>query len=109
MSAGAAWLLLLLSGLVDVAWAASVKMSDGYSRHGWTAASLALLFVFIFSLGRALEVLPMGTAYAVWTGIGAVGSVALGIALFGEPATASRLLWIAVTLVGIVGLKITSG
>lgn len=107
MSAGQAWILLVFSGLVDVAWAASVKMSAGYSRPGWAVASLVLLALFILSLGRALEVLPMGTAYAVWTGVGAVGSVALGIALFGEPATAGRLVWIAVTLVGIVGLKMS--
>jgi len=64
--------------------------------------------LFVFSLGRALEVLPVGTAYVVWTGIGAVGSVALGVVMFNEPATASRLCWVAVTLVGILGLKATS-
>lgn len=108
MSTNNAWALLVFSGLVDVAWAASVKMSAGYTRLGWAVASVALLLLFIFSLGRSLQVLPMGSAYAVWTGIGAVGSVALGIVVFREPATAARLLWIAVTLVGIVGLKTTS-
>lgn len=108
MNTNHAWALLAFSGLVDVAWAASVKMSAGYSHLGWATASLVLLFVFIFSLGRALQLLPMGTAYAVWTGIGAIGSVAVGIALFQEPTSGARLLWIAVTLVGIVGLKTTS-
>jgi len=107
VNSAAAWTLLLLSGLADVAWAASVKMSAGYSRLGWTVASFVLLFLFVVMLGRALEVLPMGTAYAVWTGVGAVGSVAIGIALFGEPPSPLRLLWVAVTLVGIVGLKMT--
>ncbi|WCM25996.1 multidrug efflux SMR transporter [Sphingomonas sp. QA11] len=108
MSSAAAWTLLLLSGLADVAWATSVKMSAGYSRLGWAATSFVLLLLFIAMLGRALEVLPMGTAYAVWTGVGAVGSVAIGIALFGEPVSLPRMLWIAVTLAGIVGLKMTS-
>jgi quaternary ammonium compound-resistance protein SugE len=108
MSTNNAWALLVFSGLVDVAWAASVKMSAGYTRFGWTATSIVLLILFIVSLGRALQVLPVGSAYAVWTGIGAVGSVALGILVFREAATAARLIWIAVTLVGIIGLKTTS-
>jgi quaternary ammonium compound-resistance protein SugE len=108
MNTSYAWVLLVFSGLVDIAWAVSVKMSAGYTRYSWTVASLVLLFVFIYSLGRALEVLPMGTAYAVWTGVGAVGSVLIGIALFNEPATAARLFWIAVTVIGVVGLKMAS-
>ncbi|MGX9445581.1 DMT family transporter (plasmid) [Nitrobacteraceae bacterium UC4446_H13] len=99
---------MIFSGLVDVAWATSVKMSAGYSRPGWVIASLILLAIFIYSLGRALQVLPIGTAYVVWTGIGAVGTVAIGMAVFDESAGMTRILWIAVTLIGIVGLKITS-
>lgn len=108
MSTTSAWVLLVLSGLVDIAWAASVKMSVGYTRPGWAVASLLLLLVFVYALGRALEVLPIGTAYVVWTGIGAVGTVVLGIVVFGEPAASMRLLWIAITLMGIIGLKMTS-
>lgn len=108
MSTNNAWALLVFSGLVDVAWAASVKMSAGYTRLGWAVTSVVLLLLFIVSLGRALQVLPVGSAYAVWTGIGAVGSVALGIVVFREPAAVARLIWIAVTMVGIVGLKTTS-
>ena len=108
MSNGVAWILLILSGLIDVAWVASVKVSEGDTRPYWATASVVLLALFVFSLGRALEVLPVGTAYVVWTGIGAVGSVALGVVMFNEPATASRLCWVAVTLVGILGLKATS-
>ncbi|GHD23582.1 DMT family transporter [Tianweitania populi] len=108
MNSTTAWVLLILSGLVDIAWAASVKMSAGYTRPGWALASLLLLFVFVYALGRALEVLPIGTAYVVWTGIGAVGTVVIGIVVFNEPAGMMRLLWIAVTLAGIIGLKVTS-
>jgi len=108
MNSTTAWILLIVSGLVDVVWATSVKMSAGYSRPGWVIASLIFLAIFIYSLGRALQVLPIGTAYVVWTGIGAVGTVAIGMAVFGEPAGMARIFWIAVTLIGIVGLKITS-
>ena len=108
MGPAIAWALLILSGLLDVAWAMSVKMADGYSRLGWTILSFALLAAFIYALGKALQALPLGTAYAVWTGIGAVGSIIVGIVIFREPVTFVRLFWIAVTLSGIVGLKLTS-
>lgn len=108
MGTGMAWALLILSGLLDVAWAISVKMAEGYSRLSWSLLSFALLAAFIYALGKALQVLPLGTAYAVWTGIGAIGSIVLGIVIFREPATFVRLFWIVVTLSGIVGLKLTS-
>jgi quaternary ammonium compound-resistance protein SugE len=107
MGSAMAWALLILSGLLDVAWAMSVKMADGYSRLGWSILSFALLAAFIYALGKSLQALPLGTAYAVWTGIGAVGSIVVGIAIFREPVTFVRLFWIAVTLSGIVGLKLT--
>ncbi|MBB6485886.1 DMT family transporter [Rhizobium lusitanum] len=103
-----AWTLLVVSGVLDVCWAISVKMADGYSRLTWSILSFVLLAAFIYALGRALQVLPIGTAYAVWTGIGAVGSIVVGIVIFREPATFFRLFWIAVTLSGIVGLKLSS-
>lgn len=93
--------------MVDIAWAANVKMSAG-SRFGWTAAPFVLPLPFIVPFGRALQVLRLRSAYAVRTGIGAIGSVALGILVFREMATAARLIWIAVTLVGIVGPKTTN-
>jgi quaternary ammonium compound-resistance protein SugE len=108
MSHGLAWLLLLLSGALDVAWAISMKYADGYTRLGWSALSLALLAAFVYLLGRTLEVLPVGTAYAVWTGVGAVGTAALGILLFQEPVNALRLGSIALVIVGIAGLKLSS-
>jgi quaternary ammonium compound-resistance protein SugE len=109
MSVGLAWLLLLLSGALDVAWAISMKYAEGYTRLGWSALSLALLAAFVYLLGRTIEVLPVGTAYAVWTGVGAVGTAALGILLFHEPVNAVRLGSIALVIVGIVGLKLSSG
>jgi quaternary ammonium compound-resistance protein SugE len=109
MSEGLAWLLLLLSGALDVAWAISMKYAEGYTRLGWSALSLALLAAFVYLLGRTIEVLPVGTAYAVWTGVGAVGTAALGILLFHEPVNAVRLGSIALVIVGIVGLKLSSG
>lgn len=108
MSNGLAWCLLIVSGLLDVAWAVSMKFSDGYTRPAWSLASLAALAAFVWLLGRALQVLPLSNAYAVWTGVGAVGSVLMGVWLFGEAITAARLGFIALIAVGIVGLKLTS-
>ncbi|WP_332683003.1 DMT family transporter [Bosea sp. (in: a-proteobacteria)] len=105
MTTGWAWIALIASGVVDVAWAFAMKKADGFRDLPWALISVALLVVFVVLLVKALEVLPLGTAYAVWTGIGAVGSVLVGIAVFHEPATAARLFWIALVLAGIVGLK----
>ena len=106
MSPAFAWLLLVLSGLADVVWAVTTKLSDGYSRHGWTAASIAALVMFLGLLTQALRILPLGTAYAVWTGIGAVGSVGAGLLLFGEQMSAARLAAVIVIVGGIVALKL---
>jgi len=106
VSTALGWTLLLASGLVDVAWALATKKADGFREPGWALVSLVLLVLFVGLLTKALQVLPVGTAYAVWTGIGAVGSIGAGILLFGEPADAIRLLFVAVTVLGIVGLKI---
>jgi quaternary ammonium compound-resistance protein SugE len=109
MSQGIAWLLLVAAGLLDVGWAISMKLAQGYSRPGWTLLSLLLLASFVYLLGRALEVLPVGTAYAVWTGIGVVGTVMLGILLFGESINFLRLGGAALVLSGIVALKMAPG
>ena len=106
MSTGWGWALLVASGLVDVAWALATKKADGFREPAWALLSLVLLVLFVALLTKALQVLPVGTAYAVWTGIGAVGSVTAGILLFGEPTDAVRLLFVAVTVLGIVGLKV---
>ena len=106
MSASLAWTLLVLSGIADVVWAVTTKFSVGYSRLAWTAASVVALVIFLGLLTQALKVLPLGTAYAVWTGIGAVGSVAAGLLLFGEALGAARLAAILVILGGVVALKL---
>lgn len=108
MNTALAWWLLIVSGLLDVVWAVSMKFSAGYTRPGWTVLSLAALAAFVWLLGRALQALPLGNAYAVWTGVGAVGSVLMGVWLFGEAITATRLGFIALIVAGIVGLKLTS-
>ncbi|WP_336487014.1 DMT family transporter [Methylobacterium nigriterrae] len=106
MSAGWGWGLLVASGCIDVAWALATKKADGFRDPAWTALSLVLLAAFVVLLTKALQVLPVGTAYAVWTGIGAAGSVVAGILLFGEPADPVRLVFAAITMMGIVGLRL---
>lgn len=107
MSPALAWTALIAAGLLDVAWAVSMKYAEGYTRLGWSILSLALLAAFVFLLGRALEALPVGTAYAVWTGIGAAGTVAMGIVLFGETLSVARIMGILLVLGGIILLKAT--
>jgi len=103
-----AWLYLLIAGLFEVAWAIGLKYTDGFTRlmpSIWTVVSMAVSFLF---LSLALKTLPVGTAYAVWTGIGAVGVAILGIVLLAEPANALRLGCIGMIVGGIVGLKLVS-
>lgn len=109
MSPPAAWAALIAAGVLDVLWAVSMKYADGYTRLGWSVVSLALLAAFVFLLGRSLQVLPVGTAYAVWTGIGAVGTVVMGVVLFDESLDAIRIGCIALVAVGIAGLKLHAG
>lgn len=103
-----AWFYLLLAGLMEVGWAIGLKYTDGFTRF-WpsllTAIAIAASMVF---LALALRTLPMGTAYAVWTGIGTIGTVALGILLFNEPSDVLRLASIGLILAGILGLKLVS-
>jgi len=106
MTNSVAWTFLILSGIADVVWAITTKYSAGYTRLGWTVVSLVMLVVFLGLLTQALKVLPLGTAYAVWTGIGAVGSVLGGLVFFGEALTGARLTAIIVIIGGVVALKI---
>ncbi len=102
------WTMLAVAGLFEVAWAVGLKYTDGFSRW-WPSVGTALaMAVSVVLLALAMRTLPVGTAYAVWTGIGAVGTALLGIALFGEPATLARLGCIALIVAGIVGLKLTA-
>jgi quaternary ammonium compound-resistance protein SugE len=99
------WLYLLFAGLFEVAWAIGLKYTEGFSRLVPSLLTVGAMILSLALLGLALKSLPVGTAYAVWTGIGAVGTAALGIYLFGEPATVARLACIGLIVAGIVGLK----
>ncbi len=100
------WLLLLLAGLFEVAWAIGLKYTDGCSRPHPTLLTLSAMGVSVLLLAMAVKQLPLGTAYAVWTGIGAVGTVLMGIWLFNEPATLARVLCLLLIIGGILGLKV---
>jgi quaternary ammonium compound-resistance protein SugE len=104
-----AWLLLVLAGLLEIVWAISMKASDGFTKHYFTALTLVAASLSFWLLGLALRQLPVGTAYAVWTGIGAVGAAILGIVLFGESLSLARVGCIALIVVGILGLKLLGG
>lgn len=103
------WLLLVVAGLFEVGWAMGLKFSAGFTRLWPSVATLAAMTVSVVLLALAAKHLPIGTAYAVWTGIGAVGAVILGIVLFGDPATPLRLACLALIVLGIVGLKLVGG
>jgi quaternary ammonium compound-resistance protein SugE len=100
-----AWVLLILAGLLEIGWAVGLKYTDGFTRFVPSVATVACMVVSLGLLGLALRTLPIGTAYAVWTGIGAVGTAAIGIALLGEAATPMRLAGIGAIVVGIALLK----
>jgi quaternary ammonium compound-resistance protein SugE len=103
-----AWVVLFVTGLFEIGWAVGLKYTDGFTRLWPTVATGVALVASMGLLGVALRTLPLGTAYAVWTGIGSVGTAVLGIVLFREPATAMRLVCIALIVAGIVGLKLAS-
>jgi quaternary ammonium compound-resistance protein SugE len=100
-----AWFLLLLAGLFECGWAIGLKYTDGFTRPMPTIFTTVAMIISIVLLGLAVKTLPIGTAYAVWTGIGTVGTVLLGIWLLGDPATAMRLACIGLIVAGIAGLK----
>jgi len=103
-----AWLYLLIAGLFEVGWAIGLKYTEGFSRLWPSLATVAAMIISLGFLGLALKTLPVGTAYAIWTGVGAVGTAILGIYLFAEPANAMRLACIGLIVSGIVGLKLAS-
>ena len=104
-----AWTLLLVAGLLEVGWVIGLKYTEGFTRLVPSILTLAAMTGSILLLGLALKELPIGTAYAVWTGIGAVGTAILGIVLFGDPATAARIACIGLIVAGILGLKLVTG
>ena len=97
--------MLLFAGAFEVAWAIGLKYTDGFTRLWPTVGTVLAMVVSIVLLGLAVKTLPVGTAYAVWTGIGAVGTVILGIVLLGEPASAGRVISLSLIVAGIIGLK----
>jgi len=101
-----AWILLTVAGVLETAWAVGLKATNGFTRLGASLAVLALALLSFWLLALAMMVLPVGTAYAVWVGIGAAGAALLGIVLFGELASAARLVCIAPIVAGMVGLKL---
>lgn len=104
-----AWYILVLAGVFEIAWAIGLEYSDGLSKPVPAAATVVALVISMALLAIAVRDLPIGTAYAVWTGIGAAGTAALGIALFDEPVAPLRLLFIGAIVVGVVGLHSVSG
>ncbi len=101
------WFILFIAGLFEIAWAIGLKYSAGFTRLWPSVGTVAAMAVSVVLLGLAMRDLPVGTAYAVWTGIGAVGTVILGIALFGDPANAARLICVGLIVAGIIGLKLS--
>src|SRR5215813_8221659 len=101
-----AWVLLVVAGLLEIVWSVSMKASDGFTKHYFTAITLVAAWLSFWLLGLALRQLPVGTAYAVWTGIGAVGATVFGIAFFGESLSLARIGCIGLIVSGIVGLKV---
>lgn len=103
-----AWLLLVLAGIFEVGWAIGLKYTQGFTRLWpsiWTVLAMA---ISLGLLGIAMKSLPIGTAYSIWVGVGAVGTVFLGILLFGEPASVARMLSVGLIIAGIIGLKLAS-
>ncbi|HYN60179.1 MAG TPA: quaternary ammonium compound efflux SMR transporter SugE [Rubrivivax sp.] len=102
------WLILVLAGLFEVGWAIGLKYTDGFTRLWPTVGTVLAMIISLGLLGIAMKSLPVGTSYAVWVGVGAVGTAILGIVLLGEPANAGRLVSLGLIVAGIVGLKLAS-
>lgn len=103
-----AWVILVTAGLFEVGWAVGLKYTEGFTRLWPSVGTVLAMVVSVWLLGIAMKSLPVGTAYSVWVGVGAVGTVVLGIVLLGEPANAARLISVALIISGIVGLKLAS-
>ncbi|BCO31556.1 multidrug transporter [Thiohalobacter sp. COW1] len=103
-----AWVILVVAGIFEVGWAIGLKYTEGFTRLWPTVGTVMAMAISLWLLGVAMKTLPVGTAYAVWVGVGAVGTVLLGILLLGEPATAARLVSVGLIVSGIVGLKLAT-
>ena len=104
-----AWVLLFVAGLLEIVWAYSMKLSQGFTRPDATVVTLAAMIASFGLLSVAMKTLPLGTAYTVWTGIGAVGAFALGVILLGEPANPARVVAAVLIVTGIVMMKVSAG
>lgn len=102
------WIILLLAGLFEVAWAIGLKYTEGFTRLWPTVGTLAAMAISVGMLGIAMKSLPVGTAYAIWVGVGAVGTVILGVVLFDEPVNALRVGSILLIIAGLIGLKLAT-
>ncbi|QOW21334.1 quaternary ammonium compound efflux SMR transporter SugE [Novilysobacter avium] len=102
------WIILLTAGLFEIAWAIGLKYSEGFTRLWPTVGTLAAMAISVWMLGIAMKSLPVGTAYAIWVGVGAVGTVILGVVLFDEPVNALRIGSVALIIAGMVGLKLAT-
>ena len=103
-----AWLILIVAGILEIGWAVGLKYTEGFTRLWPSVATISSMIASMGLLGLAVRTLPLGTAYAVWTGIGTLGTAVLGVLLFREPATALRLASILLIVAGIVGVKVSS-
>jgi quaternary ammonium compound-resistance protein SugE len=103
-----AWVILVIAGLFEVGWAIGLKYTEGFTRPWPTTWTVLAMVISLWLLGIAMKSLPVGTAYSVWVGVGAVGTVILGIVLLGEPVSAARILSVALIVAGIVGLKLST-
>ena len=102
------WAILVLAGLFEVGWAIGLKYTEGFTRLWPTVGTVAAMAISLGLLGVAMKSLPVGTAYAIWVGVGAVGTAILGIVLLGEPATAGRMVSLGLIIAGIIGLKLAT-
>lgn len=103
-----AWVFLFLAGLFEIGWAVGLKLSEGFTKLWPSVFTVVSMIISLTLLGLSLRTLPLGTAYAIWTGIGAVGTVLVGVLWFGDAATAARFGCVALIVAGIVGLKLSS-
>lgn len=103
------WVVLIVAGLFEVVWAMGLKYSAGFTRLAPSLITIVAMGISVYLLSLAVKTLPIGTAYTVWTGVGAVGAVLFGIFLLNEPVSLPRLLFVGLIVVGIIGLRITSG
>ncbi len=103
-----AWVIVFIAGLFEVGWAIGLKYTDGFTRPWPTIGTVLAMVISMWLLGIAMKTLPVGTAYAIWVGVGAVGTVLLGIVLLGDPATSGRLISVALIVAGLIGLKLAT-